>query len=94
MAGLDLSSLSELTAEQTEELHKNADTDVRREAIHHTLGPRPTQAAAGDHTHDGSNSPLLLVGVTVTGSRASSASVTPSIIAALVKLGATDSATA
>jgi hypothetical protein len=94
MAGVDPSQLDSLTAEQVEELHKNADTDVRRESMHHTLGPRGTQAAAGDHNHDGSNSSLLLTGVTITGSRASSASITPSLIAALVKLGATDSSTA
>jgi hypothetical protein len=88
------SQFSSVTPEQVEELHKNADTDVRKEAIHHTLGPRGSQAAAGDHKHDGSDSALLLEGLTVTGSRASSASITPSIIAALVKLGMTDSSTA
>lgn len=94
MAALDTSNLSSLTATQVEELHRNADTDVRRESIHHTLGPRNTQAAAGDHTHNGSDSSLLLSGLTISGSRASSASITPSIIAALVRLGITDSSTA
>lgn len=91
MGVLDPSSLSSLTAEQVEEIHKNDDVDVRRESHHHTLGPRGTQAAAGDHTHDGSNSSLLLSGLTISGSRSSSSSITPSIIAALVKLGVTDS---
>lgn len=91
MGVLDPSSLSSLTAEQVEEIHKNDDVDVRRESHHHTLGPRGTQAAAGDHTHDGSNSSLLLSGLTISGSRSSSASITPSIIAGLVKLGMTDS---
>lgn len=94
MAALDPSNLSALTAEQVEELHKNDDVDVRRESHHHTLGPRGVQAAAGDHTHDGSNSSLLLTGITISGSRSSSASITPSIIAALVRLGATDSSSA
>jgi len=93
MGVLDPSSLSSLTAEQVEEIHKNDDVDVRRESHHHTLGPRGTQAAAGDHTHDGSNSSLLLSGLTVSGSRSSSAAITPSIIAALVRLGVTDSST-
>jgi len=94
MAVLDPSNLSALTAEQVEELHRNADTDVRRESLHHTLGPRGTQAAAGDHTHNGSDSSPLLGGLTISGSRSSSASITPSIIAALVRLGITDSSTA
>lgn len=94
MAALDPSNLSALTSEQVEQLHRNDDVDVRRESHHHTLGPRTTQAAGGDHNHDGSNSALLLTGLTVSGSRSSSASVTPSIIAALVRLGITDSSTA
>lgn len=93
MAALDPSSLSSLTAEQVEELHKNDDVDVRRESHHHTLGPRSTQAAAGDHTHDGSNSSPLLIEGTISGSRSSSASIMPSIIALFVRLGATDSST-
>jgi len=83
-----------VSAEDVEKLHRNADTDVRRESIHHTLGPRSSQAAAGDHKHDGSDSPLILAGLTISGSRASSTSITPSIIACLVRLGATDSSTA
>lgn len=94
MAEIDPSLLSGLTPTQVEELHKNADTDVRKEAIHHTLGPRPSQAAGGDHKHDGSDSSLLLEGMTISGSRASSTSILPSIIAALVRLGAVDSSTA
>lgn len=94
MAALDPSNLSSLTAEQVEELHKNDDVDVRRESHHHTLGGRGTQAAAGDHNHDGSNSSLLLTGMSITGSRSSSASITPSLIAIAVRLGAVDSSTA
>jgi len=85
---------TKLTAEQVEKIHLNADTDVRRESIHHTLGPRTTQAAPGDHTHNGSDSSLLLEGVTISGSRSSSASILPSIISALVKLGAVDQSSA
>lgn len=82
-----------ISADDVDKFHRLADTDVRRESVHHTLGPRPSQAAAGDHKHDGSDSPLLLSGMSVTGSRASSTSIMPSIIAALVRLGATDSST-
>lgn len=73
--------------------HRHADTDSRREAIHHTLGPAPAQAAAGDHSHDGSNSRLLLDGYTLVGSKANPQQVLPSILAALVRLGATDNTT-
>lgn len=52
----DLSSLLELSSEDVEKLHKNADTDVRKEAIHHTLGRRPSQASPGNHVHDGQDS--------------------------------------
>lgn len=89
----NIPNFSNISAEDVEKFHQNADTDVRRESVHHTLGPRPTQAAPGDHNHDGSNSPSLLVGQTITGSRSSSTSIMPSIIAALVRLGATDSST-
>lgn len=93
MAGIN-QSFKDLSPDDVEEIHKKSDVDVRKESQHHTLGPRPSQAAAGDHKHDGSDSALLLEGVTITGSRASSASIMPSVIAALVKLGATDSSTA
>lgn len=92
-AGLP-ANIDELSAEQVEKLHLNADTDVRRESVHHTLGPNTTQAAPGDHKHDGSDSSLLLGGVTISGSRSSSTSILPSVIAALVKLGAVDQSTA
>lgn len=81
-----------MSAEQVEQLHQNDDMNVRRESHHHDLGSGPTQAAAGDHIHDGGDSALLLTGFTLTGSRGGVAS-TPSIIAALVRLGAVDSTT-
>lgn len=86
----DPTNLGNLSSEDVEKIHLNADTDVRREAIHHTLGPKTTQAAAGDHRHDGSDSSLLLSGMTISGSRSNSTSILPSIIATLVRLGATD----
>lgn len=76
------------------QFHKNADTDTRSEAIHHTLGAAPTQAAPGDHTHDGGTSPKILDGYTLTGSKSSPSTVLPSIIACLTRLGAKDSTTA
>lgn len=76
-----------------EQFHRNADTDVRRESIHHTLGPSSSQASPGDHTHDGGSSKALLEGVVLTGSKANPTTMWPSIIQALVRLGAKDSTT-
>lgn len=80
------------TAEQVEVFHTNADTDTRKESLHHTLGSGPAQASPGNHRHDGGDSELLLAGVTLTGSRGASSAMV-SIISALVRLGATDSTT-
>lgn len=74
--------------------HKNASVDTRPEDIHHRLGNGPNSAAAGNHTHNGADSPLLLDGVVITGSKTTGvAAVLTSIIDALEKLGATDSTT-
>lgn len=74
--------------------HRNADTDIRTESMHHTLGPQPTQASPGDHKHDGGDSSLILAGFTLTGTKAGSPpTCIPSIIACLVRLGAKDSTT-
>lgn len=77
-----------------ERFHKNAAVDTRAEDMHHTLGPTSTQASPGDHTHNGGDSALLLEGVTLTGSKSAPATMWPSIINALVRLGAKDSTTA
>lgn len=80
------------TAEEVERDHTNADTDLRDESIHHTLGAGETQAAPGNHTHDGGDSALILSGMTISGSRASDA-WRISVNQILVRLGATDSST-
>jgi hypothetical protein len=80
-------------AQAVEDFHSNDDIDSRAEAHHHSLGPLPTQASPGDHMHDGGTSPLLLQGVTITGSRGGNAALV-SVISALVKLGATDNSVA
>lgn len=51
--------LSQMTAQDVNELHRNADTDLSRLSLHHTLGPRGGQAAPGDHTHNGTDSAVL-----------------------------------
>jgi hypothetical protein len=81
------------SATQVQEFHTYADTDSTKDAIHHTLGAGQNQAASGQHKHNGSDSPRLWEGKTITGSRSSGAAVA-SIIALLVEQGATDSSTA
>ena len=76
-------------AQVVEDFHTNSDIDVRPEAHHHSLGPSPSQAAAGNHTHNGSDSLQLLGAVTLTGSRGGNAALA-SVISALVALGAKD----
>ncbi len=75
-----------------DDFHENSDLDARAEAQHHTLGPGPTQAAPGNHIHNGGDSPLLLEGESITGSRASDA-WRLSVNAILVRLGAADTST-
>lgn len=82
------------SAPVVEKFHKNADTDVRRESIHHTLGPGQAQASPGDHTHDGGTARKLLDGYILTGSKANPTTMWPSIIQCLVRLGADDNTTA
>lgn len=81
------------TAEEVENQHTNADTDSRKESIHHTIGAGENQSASGAHNHRGGDSVLLLGGITLTGSRGGNIALL-SVIQALVALGATDSTTA
>lgn len=81
-------------SEMVIKFHKNAPTDGRKEDIHHTLGQGPTQAATGDHVHDGNNGTLILLGFSLTGSKSTPSTMWPSILACLVRLGATDNTTA
>lgn len=77
------------TSEEVDDFHTNSDVNLRSESQHHTLGPGPTQAAPGNHRHDGGDSELLLVGETISGSRASDA-WRLSVNQILVRLGAKD----
>ena len=80
-------------AQTVADFHTFADTDTTEEAIHHTLGVSPTQAAKGDHRHDGGDSVLLLEGHVISGTKSNPITVFPSIIQALVRLGAEDATT-
>ena len=79
-------------AEEVAAFHENADTDDGDFAMHHTLGPNPGQAAPGGHLHDGTDSPLLIQGLTVSGTRGSAAYYA-SLEAVLTRLGAQNTAT-
>ena len=46
-------------ARVVQQFHTNADTDGSTKALHHTLGPGPNQAAAGNHSHDAGGSSAL-----------------------------------
>lgn len=74
------------------EMHVNDDVDSGRDSHHHTLGPGVNQASPGGHSHDGQDSAQLLADVTITGVKGTAA-CDASIIAALMRLGATDSTT-
>jgi hypothetical protein len=74
-----------------EQLHRRSDLDSSPTAQHHSLGPNGTQAAPGNHSHDGTNSPQLGAGITITGAKGGNAALA-SVIAAMVQiLGVTDS---
>lgn len=74
--------------------HEKSDQDASAQSQHHTLGPKNGQAAGGDHNHIlGTPYKKPLTGVTLTGAKGGNAALA-SVIAALVKMGATDNTTA
>lgn len=81
------------SAADVEKFHSNDDLDTKAESHHHTLGANQYQASPGNHDHRGGNSNLLLSDITLTGSRGGNLAL-PSIIQALVALGAVDNTTA
>jgi hypothetical protein len=74
------------------DFHTFDDVDTNKDAHHHTIGTGVNQAASGGHNHDGSNSPLILEGQLITGTKGSVAWAS-SVNAILVRLGAVDSST-
>lgn len=74
------------------DFHRRSDLDSSQNAQHHTLGIRQDQASPGAHNHNGDNSVQIMKGITITGAKAGNAALA-SVIAALVKLGATDTST-
>lgn len=47
------------SSEEVNLFHLNSDKDSSALALHHTLGTGPSQAAPGNHNHDGKNSPKI-----------------------------------
>jgi hypothetical protein len=74
-------------------IHRNDDLDVAKDSHHHSIGVGSNQSAAGNHVHNGSDSPQLLAGIVLTGAKGGNAALA-SVCAALVVLGATDNTTA
>jgi len=78
-----------LTPQQVEDIHKNADTDLRKQALHHTIGPSATQAAPGNILEN------LFADFTFTGSRTNNQDlILQQILNAFEAFGANDSTTA
>lgn len=75
------------------DFHTNDDIDSSKEAHHHSIGTNESQAAAGSHVHNGSDSYQLLTQAEVTGSRGGNTALA-SVIAILTSMGAKDSSTA
>lgn len=88
---------SGVDAKTVNDFHRKSDVDSSQEAQHHTLGVKQDQASPGGHKHDGTNSLKILTGTNITGAKTAPASgsapALASVIAALVKLGATDTTT-
>jgi len=69
-------------------------TSYRRPTdLHHQIGFNSWDASRGDHTHDGTDSSLILDGLTIEGERGTDA-YDQSVNALLVRLGATNNSTA
>lgn len=81
------------SAEEVSRFHTKADTDSRPQALHHTIGDGPNNAASGDHNHRDGNGAPILQGITISGSRGTDA-WRLSIEQALVAMGASTSSTA
>jgi hypothetical protein len=76
--------------EEVNRFHERADTDSSATAIHHSLGVKNTQAAPGDHKHDGVGSRKLMEGIVVTGSKGGNAALASLISQLSSALGFTD----
>lgn len=90
---IDRSDSTAADAQAVNKFHNNDDVDSSQTAHHHTIGVKQDQVSSGAHTHDGKNSRKILKGTSITGDRSDGTALV-SVIAALVKLGATDNTVA
>jgi hypothetical protein len=81
------------SAQAVIKFHQRDDTDSSKTAHHHSLGPSANQAAPGNHNHDGSTSPQLMAGVSITGAKAGNVALANLITALATALGFTDNTT-
>ena len=82
------------TSKEVEDFHRNSDRDKRPESQHHTIGSSRNQASPGDHNHQDGRSVPLLDGILFTGIVGTyNATTFRQVLAALVKLGASDATT-
>lgn len=84
---------NEYDARAVAEIHRSADTDSGKTAIHHTIGPAPDQVASGKHTHDGGETVQLGAGITITGSRGGNVALANLLTALEAILGIEDNTT-
>lgn len=78
-------------AKDVSDFHKFDDLDRGNGSHHHTIGQGSGQVAPGKHFHDGEDAPKLLEGIILTGIVGTYNPVTfRQVLAALVKLGASD----
>lgn len=76
--------------QEVNDLHHKSDVDVSALSQHHTLGPRPNQAAPGNHTHDLSG---LMSDFTLTGAKGGNVALANLITELAARFGFTDSTT-
>jgi hypothetical protein len=74
------------------DFHTNSDVDASKDSQHHTIGLNEFQAAAGSHTHNGSDSYQLLTNEEIVGSRGGNTALA-SVIGILERMGAKNSTT-
>lgn len=67
-----------LTPREVARIHSRSDVDSSVGSQHHTLGVKHTQAAPGDHTHDGAGSRKIGtgLGLTLTGAKGGNVALT------------------
>lgn len=80
-------------AKKVAEFHSYDDLDQSFGAHHHSLGAKPTQAAPGDHRHDGTNSLMLFDAMEINGKRSDGTALN-ALIDALGSIGLINKTTA